>query len=319
MSETHIPVLRNEVINFLKPKPNGVYLDATIGLGGHSQHILQQSHPTGRVFGIDLDVNALAFTEKRLHDYKDRLTLIHGNYAQLSELLENYGLKEVDGVLLDLGVSSLQLDTPNRGFSFQRMGPLDMRMDKGMSISAAHIINNYTSDKLIRIFKEYGEEQFANRIVRNIINKRLEKPITTTLQLAEIVEKVYPKKLKPPYHNKKTSNIHPATKVFQALRIEVNAELDNLTLGLEAALLKLKPGGCLCVISFQSLEDRIVKRFFQQGAKHCICPPKTPICICEHEQVLHIITKKPILPSDKETETNPRSRSAKLRVATKIS
>ncbi|MDE0084098.1 MAG: 16S rRNA (cytosine(1402)-N(4))-methyltransferase RsmH [Candidatus Poribacteria bacterium] len=322
MSETHIPVLRNEILEFLKPKPTGIYVDATIGLGGHSLWILKKTHPTGRLIGIDLDASALAIAEKRLHAFKERLSLIHGNFAQLEQLLETHGINEVDGILLDLGVSSLQLNTPDRGFSFQHLGPLDMRMDERTPISAGQIINDSTPDKLIKIFKEYGEERYAKRIVRNIVAARSERPITSTLQLAGIVENAYftkDKRSKTPAQNtQKGSKIHPATRVFQALRIAVNAELDNLALGLNAAVTLLKPGKCLCVISFHSLEDRIVKRQFQQLAKTCICPPKTPICICEHQQVLQIVTNKPVLPSTSEIQTNPRARSAKLRVAVKV-
>ncbi len=322
MSETHIPVLRNEVLDFLKPKPGSTYVDATIGLGGHSLSILQQSFPTGRLIGIDMDVSALAIAEKRLHSFKERLSLIHGNFARLQQLLETHGISKVDGILLDLGVSSLQLDTPNRGFSFQHVGPLDMRMDMRMLTSATQVVNDSTPDKLIKIFKEYGEERFAKRIVRHIVAARAEKPITTTHQLTEIVENAYPIKAKRPkasaQKRQKGKKIHPATRVFQALRIEVNTELDNLALGLDDAVSVLKLDGCLCVISFHSLEDRIVKQRFQKLAKACICPPKTPICICEHQQVLQIVTKRPILPSASEIESNPRARSAKLRAAIRI-
>lgn len=323
MSETHVPVLRNEVLDFLKPKPEGIYVDATIGLGGHSLSILKESHPTGKVIGIDMDGNALVIAQKRLQTFKERFTLIQGNFAQLQQLLEAHRINEVDGVLLDLGVSSLQLGTPNRGFSFQHLGPLDMRMDVRMSTSAAQIVNESTPDKLIKIFKEYGEERYAKRIVRHIVVARSEKPITSTLQLAEIVMGVYSTKEKHSrtselHIHRRRGQIHPATRVFQALRIEVNAELDNLVLGLDAAASVLKPGGCICVISFHSLEDRIVKRQFRQFAKTCICPPKTPICICEHQQVLQVVTNRPILPSTSEIEANPRARSAKLRVAIRV-
>ena len=322
MSETHIPVLRNEVLDFLKPESEGVYVDATIGLGGHSLSILKQSHPNGCLIGIDMDVNALAIAEKRLNSFKKRTILLHGNFAQLQRLLESYEINTVDGVLLDLGVSSLQLDTPDRGFSFQHAGPLDMRMDVHISTTATQIINHYTSDKLIKIFKEYGEERFSKRIVRHIIASRAEKPITSTQQLARIVADAYPAKTlrskSPAHKGKKGRGIHPATRIFQALRIEVNAELDNLALGLDAAVSVLKPGGRLCVISFHSLEDRIVKRQFQKLARTCICPPKTPVCICEHEKVLNVVTNRPVSPTTSEIEANPRARSAKLRVAVRV-
>lgn len=321
MSETHIPVLRNEVLDFLKPNPEGIYVDATIGLGGHGFWILKKSHPTGRLIGVDVDASALAIAEKRLHVFEKRIRLIHGNFAQLRHLLEEHQINKVDGVLLDLGVSSLQLDTPDRGFSFQHLGPLDMRMDDRISISAAQIINESNPDKLVKIFKEYGEEHYAKQIVRHIVAKRSEKPITSTLQLAKIVKDAYPiktKRSKAFTQNGQKREIHPATRVFQALRIEVNAELNNLDIGLDAAVSVLRPGGCVCVISFHSLEDRIVKQRFRHLAKTCICPPKTPICICEHQQMLQIVTNKPVFPSASEIEANPRARSAKLRAAIKI-
>ncbi len=319
MSETHIPVLRNEILDFFKPIPKGVYVDATIGLGGHSLSILKTSIPSCRLIGIDLDENALAIAEKRLHQFKERISLIHGNFAELQALLNTRGINKVDGVLLDLGVSSLQLDTPERGFSFQHLGPLDMRMDMQTATSATQIINKSTPDQLIQIFRDYGEERFAKQIVQHIVKVRTETPITTTLQLAELVEQVYSKKVK---HTKGSQNkvkrIHPATRIFQALRIQVNGELHNLARGLDTAVSVLKSGGQLCVISFHSLEDRIVKQKFRHYASRCICPPKVPTCICKHEKTLDIVTKKPVLPSQSEIDANPRSRSAKLRAATRV-
>lgn len=322
MSETHIPVLRNEILDFLNPNPDGVYVDATIGLGGHSYSILKKSFPTGRLIGIDLDESALAIAKKRLYPFKDRSILIHGNFVELKCLLNTFGISKVDGVLLDLGVSSLQLDTYDRGFSFQHLGPLDMRMDMQLATSAAQIVNNCTPDELMQIFKEYGEERYTKQIVQQIVRVRKETPITTTLQLAEIVEQVYSNKLKSSRESRKMKNkvkrIHPATRIFQALRIQVNGELDNLANGLGAAVSVLKVGGHLCVISFHSLEDRIVKQKFRHYASCCICPPKTPVCICTHEKTLDIVTSKPVLPSQSEIDANPRARSAKLRVATRV-
>ncbi len=319
MSEIHIPVLRNEITALMNPEPGGIYVDATVGLGGHSICILDKSFPTGQLVGIDRDACALAIAKKRLRTYKERFRLIHGNYADLPKLLESHGFYTVDGVLMDLGVSSLQIDTPERGFSFQHSGPLDMRMDRQICVSATQIINDSTPDKLIRVFTEYGEERYTKKIVKQIIAERERKPINTTHHLANIIENVYSSNTK---YSKRPSNknksIHPATRVFQALRIEVNAELDNLTLGLEAAVSVLKPGGCLCVISFHSLEDRIVKQIFRKHGKTCICPPKTPICICEHKKSLRVITNKPVNPTATEIELNPRARSAKLRAAIKV-
>lgn len=322
MSETHIPVLRNEILHYLQPNSDGLYVDGTIGLGGHSICILKKSSPSGRLIGIDMDEAALAVTKKRLRSFKDRFTLIYGNFAELQSLLNSCGINEVDGVLLDLGVSSLQLDTPDRGFSFQTMGPLDMRMDMQLSTSAAKIVNESTSEELSQIFKEYGEERYAKQIAQQIVDVRKNTPIRTTIQLAEIVVKVYSYKVKYTKDKLKRLNrenmIHPATRVFQALRIEVNRELQNLSQGLDAAISVLKSGGQLCVISFHSLEDRIVKQKFRHYAKNCICSPKTPVCICQHEKLLDIVTNKPLLPSQEEIDANPRSRSAKLRVATRM-
>lgn len=317
MDKRHLPVLCDEVLDFLKPQPGGVYVDGTVGLGGHSYAILNASAPSGCVIGIDLDPDALAIAKERLRPFENRCRFINGNFAEMHILVEDYSIYAVDGVLLDLGVSSLQLDTPNRGFSFNHIGPLDMRMqgDHGLDghqetvPTAMHIINNSPMDTLVDIFKRYGEERFARRIAARIIEARQRMPITTTIQLAEIVKDAIPQK---------TSKIHPATRVFQALRIHVNKELENLEAGLEVAISLLKPGGCLCVIAFHSLEDRIVKRKFQTCAKVCICPPKTPVCICEHEPSLQILTKRPVVPEASAVQHNPRARSAKLRVARKL-
>lgn len=313
----HIPVLCHEVIDFLKPKPNGVYVDGTVGLGEHSAAILENSVPDGRVIGIDLDVEALAIAKGRLHGFEGRHSLINGNFAEMDVLLERHSVHAVDGILFDLGVSSLQLDTPHRGFSFNHTGPLDMRMNvepesdstAGAALTAMKVVNDSTADVLTDIFRRYGEERFAKQIAGRVVQARQQGPIKTTAQLVEIVKQIIPKK---------AAKIHPATRVFQALRIHVNAELENLVAGLDVAISLLKPGGCLCVITFHSLEDRIVKRCFQTCAKTCICPPKTPICICEHTPSVEIVTKRPVLPSGTEIQQNPRARSAKLRAARKL-
>ncbi|RKU09156.1 16S rRNA (cytosine(1402)-N(4))-methyltransferase [Candidatus Poribacteria bacterium] len=317
MDTRHIPVLCDKVVDFLKPKSDGVYVDGTVGLGGHSAAILETSAPSGRVFGIDLDVEGLTVAESRLHAFGERCSLINGNFAEMDVLLESHSVHAVDGILLDLGVSSLQLDTPHRGFSFNHTGPLDMRMNLGQTLDSAEqtaltamkVVNDSTMDVLVDIFKRYGEERYAKRIASRVVQARQQKPITTTTQFAEIVTQAVPPK---------TFKIHPATRVFQALRIHVNAELENLVSGLDAALSLLKPGGCLCVITFHSLEDRIVKRCFQTCARTCICPPKTPICICEHKPSVEILTKRPVLPSETEIQNNPRARSAKLRAVRKL-
>ena len=317
MNTQHIPVLCDKVIEFLKPKPDGVYIDGTVGLGGHSATILETSAPDGRVIGIDLDLEALAIAEDELRAFGGRCTLVSGNFAEMDALLERHSVHAVDGILLDLGVSSLQLDTPHRGFSFSHTGPLDMRMNSRegsgrepeASLTAMEIVNDSPMNVLVDIFKRYGEERFAKRIAGRVVRARQQRPITTTTQFAEIVKQAVPRK---------ASKIHPATRVFQALRVHVNAELENLEVGLDAAVSLLKPGGCLCVITFHSLEDRIVKRRFQTWAKTCICPPKTPVCICEHSPSVEILTKRPVLPDVAEIQQNPRARSAKLRAVCKL-
>ena len=317
MDTHHIPILCDKVVDFLKPKQDGVYIDGTVGLGGHSTAILKASAPDGRVIGIDLDTDALTVVKDRLQVFGERFSLINGNFAEMDVLLKGHSIHAVDGILLDLGVSSLQLDVPHRGFSFNHTGPLDMRMNCGhgadnaeeTTLTAMQVVNNSTVDVLIDIFKRYGEERFAKRIAHRIVRVRQQEPITTTTQLAEIVKRAVPKE---------ASRIHPATRVFQALRIYVNAELENLVAGLDVAITLLKPKGCLCVITFHSLEDRIVKHRFQTWAKTCICPPKTPICICEHSPSVEILTKRPVLPDVTEIQNNPRSRSAKLRAACKL-
>jgi 16S rRNA (cytosine1402-N4)-methyltransferase len=317
MDTHHIPVLCDQIVDFLRPKQDGVYIDGTVGLGGHSAAILEASAPSGRVVGIDLDVEALTVAKSRLHAFGERCSLINGNFAEMDVLLERHSVHAVDGILLDLGVSSLQLDTPHRGFSFNHTGPLDMRMnlEQGLdspeqtTLTAMQVVNNSPMNVLVDIFKRYGEERFAKRIAGRVVQARQQEPITTTTQFAEIVKRAVPQK---------TFKIHPATRVFQALRIHVNAELENLGTGLDVAISLLKPGGCLCVITFHSLEDRIVKRCFQMCARTCVCPPKTPICICEHSRSVEIITKRPVSPGVAEIQYNPRSRSAKLRVVRKL-
>jgi len=317
MDVSHIPVLCDKVVNFLEPHPEGVYIDGTVGLGGHSVALLKASAPNGKIIGSDLDTDALTVTKDRLQVFGERCPLINGNFAEMNTLLETHAVHAVDGILLDLGVSSLQLDAPHRGFSFNHTGPLDMRMTPEHKndtaaetmLTAMQVVNDSTVEGLVDIFKRYGEERFAKRIAHRIAAVRQHEPITTTTQLAEIVAQTVPKR---------RSKIHPATRVFQALRIYINAELENLMAGLDVALALLKPNGRLCVITFHSLEDRIVKHRFQTWARMCICPPKTPICICEHRPSVEILTKRPVLPDVAEVQHNPRARSAKLRVVCKL-
>lgn len=317
--QEHIPVLVNEVVQFLQPQNHGFYVDGTVGLGGHAAVILQRSAPAGSLLGIDLDSQALAVAKDRLYKYKDRVTFVGGNFAHLDQLPQLHrsadqletAIPQVDGILLDLGVSSLQLDTPARGFSFTHSGPLDMRMDPNQSLSAARVVNRHPEDALAKIFTQFGQERWSKKIARGIVYARKRKPISTTSQLAEIVLAAIPPK-------STGWRIHPATRVFQALRIYINDELKNLHSGISGAVSVLRPGGRLCIISFHSLEDRIVKEQFRALSRACICPPKTPICVCEHTPTLQTLTKRPITPTPNEIRQNPRSRSAKLRVAAKI-
>jgi len=302
----HIPVLFQEVLDVLNPVPGGLYVDGTIGAGGHSRGILERSSPDGQLIGIDRDPTALALAESNLAEFSDRVTLIHGSYVELVSHLNNRNWHAVDGILIDLGLSTMQLDTPERGFSFRFDAPLDMRFDPDQSFSAADLVNEYTREELAEIIFTNGEEKFSRRIADAIIANR---PLATTKELAELIKGVVP-------YTK--SKIHPATRTFQALRIVVNNELNALEAFLPAALEVLKPGGRLAVIAFHSLEDRIVKRYFRKESKDCICPPEIPICVCGHKAKIREISRRPIRPEDSEIDGNPRARSAKLRAAEKI-
>jgi 16S rRNA (cytosine1402-N4)-methyltransferase len=306
----HQPVLSQEIIHLLGPRPGGIVVDGTVGLGGHAEALLQAESGV-TVIGIDRDEEALSHAMRRLVPFKERVRLIHGNYRDCVEILETLDIEKIDGFLLDLGLSSLQLDTPDRGFSFRLDGPLDMRMDTTQPVTAAELVNYSSEEELVRILRDYGEERFARRIVRAILATRAKEPIETTGRLAEIVYSAIPRKFHP-------KAIHPATRTFQALRIAVNEELANLKEGLEAGFQACTPGGVIAVISFHSLEDRIVKGFFRYKALSCTCPPDFPICVCDKKVEMEIITKKPIIPSPEEVTNNPRARSAKLRAARKI-
>ena len=302
----HVSVLYQEVLDNINPISGGLYVDGTVGAGGHSRGILQASSPAGKLLGLDQDPMALGIASGHLAEFGNRVELIQASYAEMHLHLNNRNWPQVDGILLDLGLSSLQLDTPERGFSFQRMGPLDMRFDPDHSTSAADIVNHYTRDDLADLIYEYGEERFSRKIADAIIAHR---PVGSTKDLAEIIERAVGRSAK---------RIHPATQTFQALRIAVNQELDSLKTFLPQALDILKPGGRLAIIAFHSLEDRIVKQFFRKESSDCICPPEIPQCVCEHIASLKEITRRPIRPGDDEINQNPRSRSAKLRVAEKI-
>ncbi len=302
----HIPVLFQEVLDALKPVSGGLYVDGTIGAGGHSRGILERSSPDGQLIGFDRDPAALALAGSNLAEFSDRITLIHGSYVELVSHLNNRNWHTVDGILIDLGLSTMQLDSPDRGFSFRFDAPLDMRFDPDQSFSAADLVNEYTREELAEIIFTYGEEKFSRRIADAIIANR---PLATTKELAELIKGVVP------YTR---SKIHPATRTFQALRIVVNNELNALEAFLPAALEVLKPGGRLAVIAFHSLEDRIVKRYFREESKDCVCPPEIPICVCSHKAKIKEISRRPIRPEDSEIDRNPRARSAKLRAVEKI-
>lgn len=302
----HVPVLMREVLEALNPRPGQWFIDGTVGTGGHAQAILEATAPDGRLLGLDADPFALEVARQRLRIYRDRVYLIHTNFVDLAEVARNCGFFPVHGVLLDLGVSSLQLETAERGFSFQTEGPLDMRYDPRSPVTAYTLVNNLTEEELAELLYRFGEERRSRAIARAI---RAARPITTTTQLAEVITRAV--------GGRRGTRLHPATRTFQALRIAVNNELEALTRVLPSAVSVLAPGGRLAVVSFHSLEDRIVKGFFAQEAKDCICPPTSyPMqCTCGHRATLRIITRKPIVASSEEIKTNVRARSAKLRVA----
>ncbi|MBC7236973.1 MAG: 16S rRNA (cytosine(1402)-N(4))-methyltransferase RsmH [Chloroflexi bacterium] len=300
----HIPVLYQEVIAWLHPRPGGVYIDATVGLGGHAAGILEHSAPDGRLLALDIDPKALKIAQQRLASYGERVIFVQGRHIDLAKLAHAHGFALVDGILLDLGVSSMQLEDPSRGFSFQAEGPLDMRMG-AEGPTAAELVNTLSEEELAHIIHEYGEERFARRIARAIVRER---PLHTTKELADLIAKTIGRR----------ERIHPATRTFQALRIAVNEELFSLEATLPQAVELLAPKGRLAVIAFHSLEDRIVKRFMRQESRNCICPPRLPQCVCGHRASLRVLTPKPIRPSATEVAVNPRSRSARLRVAEKL-
>ena len=310
MPAYHESVMKNEVLHYLNVHMEGVIVDGTLGDGGHTEFILKNTAPEIRVFAIDRDRSAIERARERLSPFQDRVTLAHGNLGDLKSLADQNGINRVAGLLMDLGVSSPQLDTPGRGFSIQHDGPLDMRMDPSQKTSAADLLEKLSDAELVAIIKNFGEERYAKRVVRAIRKEQAERPITTTGQLSRIVAKA----VISPRHTR----IHPATRTFQALRIAVNDELEQLKFALQDAIGLLSSTARMAVISFHSLEDRIVKTFFRDEQKGCSCPPKIPMCICGGVQTLKIITRKPIVPSEEEVEKNPRSISAKLRVAERV-
>lgn len=311
MNFKHIPVMLNEVIENLYIKPNGIYVDCTVGGGGHSFEIAKRLK-NGHLYAFDRDQNAIEKSSKTLEKFKDKVTLIKANFKDAPQILNDLGVEKIDGFLIDLGVSSHQIDVGERGFSFVHNGPLDMRMDSDENVKTAKdIVNKFSQEELIKIFREYGEEEFASSIAKNIIKERQTKPIETTFQLRDIIEKSMPKKVV-------YSRSGASKKVFQALRIYINGELDGLDKCLKSLIDMLNVTGRGCVLTFHSLEDRIVKNLFKIESTDCLCPPKTPICICGHKATIKLVNKKPIIAGLEEQKQNSRSTSAKLRVVEKV-
>lgn len=307
----HISVLLNECIDNLNIRPDGIYVDGTMGGGGHSLEIAKRL-TTGRLICIDQDPNAHEAAGKRLAEYKDRITFVRDNFGNIKSILDSLGIEKIDGMLLDIGVSSHQLDEAERGFSYHQDAPLDMRMNPDRPFSAYDVVNGYDEDELDRVIFTYGEERWARRIAQFIVKEREAKPIETTGELVDIIKKAVPK-------GARKDGPHPAKRTFQAIRIEVNGELEVLQRAIDDVAARLAVGGRLCIITFHSLEDRIVKEAFRKQENPCICPPQFPVCVCGKKPLGRVITRKPILPSKEELEENPRSRSAKLRVLEGVS
>ena len=307
MEFKHKSVLLNETIDGLNIKPDGIYVDGTLGGGGHAYEVCRRLGEKGSIVGIDQDAAAIEAASARLKDFGEKVTIVRSNYCDMKSKLHELGIDKVDGIVLDLGVSSYQLDTAERGFSYREDAPLDMRMDTRQKMTARDIVNDYTEADLYRVIRDYGEDKFAKNIAKHIVQARAVKPVETTAELSEIIRASIPMKFQ-----KKSG--HPAKRTFQAIRIELNRELDVLRDSLDDMIDLLNPGGRLCIITFHSLEDRIVKSAFRKNENPCTCTPDFPICVCGKKSKGSIITKKPILPSEEELEYNSRSKSAKLRI-----
>ncbi|MDO5417465.1 MAG: 16S rRNA (cytosine(1402)-N(4))-methyltransferase RsmH [Lachnospiraceae bacterium] len=303
----HKSVLLHETIDSLNVKPDGIYVDGTLGGGGHAYELCRRLGENGRLIGIDQDADAIAAASERLKGFGDRVTIVRSNYVETPQVLKDLGIEKVDGIYLDLGVSSYQLDTPERGFTYREDAPLDMRMDQRKAMTAADIVNTYSEMDLFRIIRDYGEDKFAKNIAKHIVRMRQEKPIETTGELIEAIKAAIPAKVR-------ATGGHPAKQTFQAIRIELNGELDVLTNSIDRMIELLNPGGRLSIITFHSLEDRIVKNKFRENENPCICPPDFPVCVCGRKSRGRVITRKPILPTEMEEEENKRSKSSKLRV-----
>ena len=303
----HKSVLLDECIENLKIKPNGIYVDGTLGGAGHSYHICERLGEGGRLIGIDQDGDAIQAATKRLEPFQDKVTIVRSNYCNMKQVLHDLGIQKVDGILLDLGVSSYQLDTVERGFSYRENAPLDMRMDTRNDLTAKDIVNGYSEHELYRIIRDYGEDKFAKNIAKHIVQARQIRPIETTDELTEAIKAAIPMKIR-------MNTGHPSKKTFQAIRIELNKELDVLKNTLGDMIDVLADDGRLCIITFHSLEDRIVKTYFRDKENPCTCPPSFPVCVCGKKSMGKVITRKPIIPTDEEIEANKRAKSSKLRV-----
>ena len=312
MEFNHYSVLLNETIENLNIKPDGIYVDGTLGGGGHAYQVASRLSEKGRLIGIDQDADAIAAAGERLKEFGDKITIIRSNYANMKEELHRIGVGKGDGIVLDLGVSSFQLDTPERGFTYRdENAPLDMRMDDRQSLTAKDIVNGYSEMDLYRIIRDYGEDKFAKNIAKHIVQERAKKPIETTGELTEIIRASIPMKVQ-------VTGGHPAKRTFQAIRIELNKELEVLQNNLDDMIDLLNPGGRICIITFHSLEDRIVKTNFKRNENPCTCPSDFPVCVCGKKSKGKVVTRKPILPSEEELEVNSRSKSAKLRVFERV-
>ena len=311
MEFNHTSVLLNETIEGLNVKPDGIYVDGTLGGGGHSFEIARRLHDRGRLIGIDQDEAAIAAAGERLKDFKEKVTIVRSNYRNTVNVLRDLGIEKIDGMMLDLGVSSYQLDTQERGFSYRYDAPLDMRMDLRQTLTAKDIVNGYSETELFHIIRDYGEDKFAKNIAKHIVMARAKKPIETTGELNEIIRAAIPAKMR-------AEGGHPSKRTYQAIRIECNKELEVLKESLEELIELLNPGGRLCIITFHSLEDRIVKTAFKRAENPCTCPPSFPVCVCGKVSQGKVITGKPVLPCEEEMNCNPRSKSAKLRIFEKI-
>ncbi len=308
MEFNHKSVLLEETVDSLNVRSGGIYVDGTLGGGGHSYQILKRMNGKGRLIGIDQDEDAICAATERLREYGDMVTIVRDNYCNIKNVLDNLGITGVDGIVLDLGVSSYQLDTSERGFSYMEDGPLDMRMDNRKNITAEDIVNDYSEMELFHIIRDYGEDKFAKNIAKHIVMERQKERITTTGQLADIVKAAIPMKVRA------AKGGHPAKKTFQAIRIELNRELDVLKQSIDTMIDLLNDDGRLCIITFHSLEDRIVKNSFRKNENPCTCPPDFPVCVCGKKSKGKIITRKPVVPSAEELEENRRAKSSKLRV-----